>query len=144
MTPPGKIRKDYLKDNQRTLAKALEEVREDLERHADRKGGKPRPVPTGKPTEAAAMAREGDGESQLDKLCAKFGLTAFERRALILSAGCELDSAFAALCARAQGNPAMAYPTFGLALAALPDPHWSAVLPVSALRHWRLVELGGE
>ena len=32
-------------------------------------------------------------------------------------------------------------PTYSLALAALPDAHWSALAPGSPLRRWRLVEI---
>ena len=46
------------------------------------------------------------------------------------------------LCAAAQGDPQRAYPTFSLALAALPEPHWSALTPAAPLRHWRLIEVG--
>jgi len=69
-----------------------------------------------------------------------FGLSPFERAVLLLCAGMELESSFAALCAAAHGNPQQAYPTFGLALAALPDAHWSALAPDAPLRHWRLIE----
>ncbi|TDC06407.1 ATP-binding protein, partial [Streptomyces sp. 8K308] len=34
--------------------------------------------------------------------------------------------------------------TFSLALAALPEPHWSALTPVAPLRRWRLIELDDE
>src|SRR5205814_9925919 len=50
--------------------------------------------------------------------------------------------AFAVQCAAASGDPRKTYPTFSLALAALPGPHWSALLPVAPLRRWRLVEFG--
>src|SRR5688500_6655313 len=53
----------------------------------------------------------------------------------------ELDSTFAARCAAAQGDPRRAYPTFSLALDALPGPHWSALSPERPLRRYRLVEL---
>src|SRR5205823_3244883 len=33
------------------------------------------------------------------------------------------------------------YPTFSLALAALPEAHWSALSPSASLRRWRLIEL---
>jgi hypothetical protein len=75
-------------------------------------------------------------------LCGAFRLSPFERDALLLCAGMELDSTFAGLCAAAQGDPARAYPTFSLALAALPGSHWSALTPDGPLRHWRLIELG--
>ncbi|HLY97274.1 MAG TPA: ATP-binding protein, partial [Sideroxyarcus sp.] len=66
----------------------------------------------------------------------------FERDLLLLCAGMELDTTFAPLCASAQGNQQRAYPTFSLALAALPDPHWSALTPDAPLRRWRLIEVG--
>ena len=80
--------------------------------------------------------------SALDSLCAAFGLSPFECDVLLLCAGMELDSAFSQLCAAAQGNPQRAYPTFGLALAALPEAHWSALTPAAPLRRWRLIEVG--
>ena len=60
---------------------------------------------------------------------------------LLLCAATELDGNIAPLCARAAGDPARPYPTFGLALTALAEPHWSALAPVAPLRRWRLVEL---
>ena len=78
----------------------------------------------------------------LDALCGSFGLSAFERDVLLLVAGMELEAGFASVCAAAQGDPRRAYPTFGLALAVLPQAHWSAVLPTAPLRRWRLLEVG--
>ena len=78
----------------------------------------------------------------LETLGATFGFSCFERDLLLLCAGVELDSTFAALCDAAQGEPRRAYPTFSLALAALADPHWSALSPEAPLRRWRLVEVG--
>ena len=69
-----------------------------------------------------------------------FGLSGFERDTLLLCAGVELDSAVASACASAQGDPARRYATFSLAMATLPDPHWSAITPAAALRRWHLVE----
>jgi AAA+ superfamily predicted ATPase len=60
---------------------------------------------------------------------------------LLLCAGTELDSTFSAQCAAAQGDARRPYPTLGLALAALPEAHWSALSPSSPLRRWRLIEL---
>ena len=37
---------------------------------------------------------------------------------------------------------ARAYPTFSLALAALPGAHWSALSPQAPLRYWRLIDIG--
>jgi hypothetical protein len=78
----------------------------------------------------------------LVSLSAIFGLSPFERDLLLLCAGVELDSGLAQLCARAQGAADRPHPTFGLALAALAEPHWSALVPDRPLRHWRLIELG--
>jgi len=77
----------------------------------------------------------------IDALCAAFKLSDFERDILLLCAGIELDSEFAEACAMASGHPQRRYPTFGLALAVLPDAHWSALTPAAPLRYWRLVEL---
>jgi hypothetical protein len=76
----------------------------------------------------------------LEVLAKLFRLSPFERSVLLFCAGMELDSSFAAACAVAHGNPQQAYPTFGLALAAFPDAHWSALAPDAPLRHWRLIE----
>jgi hypothetical protein len=79
--------------------------------------------------------------SALDALCRLFMLSPFERDVLVLCAGMELDASVPGLCARAHGDPPLAYPTFSLALAALPGAHWSALTPAAALRHWRLIEV---
>ena len=62
--------------------------------------------------------------------------------ASLLCAGCELSSSFASVCATLQGEGAHTSPTFGLALATLPDPHWNALTPNAPLRRWRLIEVG--
>jgi SpoVK/Ycf46/Vps4 family AAA+-type ATPase len=71
-----------------------------------------------------------------------FGLSRFECEVLLLCAAVELDGSFRALYAAAHGDPRHISPTFGLALAALPEAHWSALSPAGPLRHWRLVEVG--
>ena len=78
----------------------------------------------------------------LETLCKIFNLTTFERDLLLLCAGVELDSSFAALCARAHGDAVRLQPTLSLALAAMPDAHWSALTPAAPLRSWRLIEVG--
>jgi hypothetical protein len=83
-----------------------------------------------------------DRPTALDTLCVSFALSAFERNLLLLCAGIELDSDFAPLCAAAQNEANRTFPTFSLALAALPDAYWSALTPTAPLRHWRLIEVG--
>ncbi len=76
----------------------------------------------------------------IDRLAERFGLSPFERDVLLLAAGVEMDSELAALCAGAGVGGQRAWASFGLALAVLPDPHWSALAPVRPLRQWRLLE----
>ncbi|MFJ5730379.1 ATP-binding protein [Streptomyces paradoxus] len=83
---------------------------------------------------------DGPGTAPLDALVACFGLTAFERDLVLLTAAQELDPTTGARCAAACGDPERTHPTFSLALAALDEPHWSALPPVSPLRRWRIVE----
>src|SRR5215213_436370 len=70
-----------------------------------------------------------------------FGLTDFETWILLLCAAVELKGEIADLCGKANGNPNLSYATFSLALAALPNPHWTAITPVSPLRRLRLITL---
>jgi hypothetical protein len=72
----------------------------------------------------------------------RLGCRALRTEILLLCAGMELDASFATLCARAHRDAARPFPTFGLALAALPDAHWDALTPGAALRTWRLIEPG--
>ncbi len=132
----------WVEANQRHLIAALAGIRERLERHlhkAEPEGGSGEPdraVPDASPAFA-----DGDA-SALDTLRATFELSDFERDVLLLCAGVELDARLAALCAHAHGDPRRVHPTFGLALAALDQPHWSALSPARPLRRWRLVEVG--
>ena len=52
-----------------------------------------------------------------------------------------MDARLAALCASRRRRAPCAWATFGLALAVLPEPHWSALTPMRPLRRWRLVEV---
>ena len=90
---------------------------------------------------------EGDPPSPIappaaiDALATIFGLSAFERELLLLCAGVEMESEIAARCADAAGGSRGGAPTFGLALALLGEPHWSALAPASPLRRFRLIEV---
>jgi hypothetical protein len=88
----------------------------------------------------AALSRP----AAIDQLAETFGLSSFERDLLLLCAGVEMDAELAAGCAAATGAANRPFATFGLALAALADPHWSALTPVRPLRLWRLLELKDE
>src|SRR5258708_7265073 len=91
--------------------------------------------------ELSAVAAAMPAPSALDTLISVFGLSAFEQAVLLLCAGVELSSDFASLVSRLQGDPQLSLPTFNLALAALPDAHWSALSPAAPLRYWKLIEL---
>ena len=106
--------------NQASLAAALARVRRALEPGSDA---------------PATNSEEPAFSSALDRLVEVFDLTAFERDLLLLCAGVELDGAFAEICRKAGG------PTFSLALALLPEAHWSAITPSGPLRYWRMIEL---
>jgi hypothetical protein len=124
--------------NQRYLMAALGLVREALERHGTDDAGSDSPAKLKLDEAAAAMP----SPSALDILTTRFGLSPFERDVVLLCAGIDLDSSFAAVVARAQGDPSRTAPTFSLALAALPSAHWSALTPSAPLRRWRMIEIG--
>ncbi|SFS96549.1 ATP-binding protein [Saccharopolyspora flava] len=106
------------------LSRAVRAVLDRLDEHAE-----------GRAAESSLPCPES-----LEVLANCFGLSGFERDVLLLCAAVELDATTAGRCAAASGT-ASPHPTFSLALAALHDPHWSALAPVSPLRRWRLVEL---
>ncbi|MCC2668334.1 MAG: ATPase central domain protein, partial [Armatimonadetes bacterium] len=128
---------DWSRANQAYLTVALAGLRSRLG------GGDPAAAQA--QAEGAAAAMPGGASPALDRLCAAFELSAFERDLVLLCAGIELDAGFRDQVARLPGaSHASGRPTFGLALAALPeDAHWSALAPGGPLRHWRLVEPGG-
>src|SRR4028118_224692 len=79
--------------------------------------------------------------SALQELAIAFNLSDFERDLLLLCAGMELQQNFDSLCAEAQGNGELSYPTFNLAISVLTAPHWSAISPDAPLRRWQLIEI---
>ncbi|MFD7783619.1 ATP-binding protein [Streptomyces nojiriensis] len=116
----------WARDNQRHLALAAAAAAARLDA---------RPDEADEPARAAellaAEVRETTGlPTALDRLCGLFTLTAFERDVLVAVAAPEL------------GLPAATGPvTFARALTELPDAHWSALLPDSPLRGWRLLDV---
>ncbi|MEP6762793.1 MAG: AAA family ATPase [Gemmatimonadaceae bacterium] len=122
--------------NQHDVAQSLDRVLAALAHHA----GVEAPAPS---VEAAAIPRNEVAELALASLVRLFGLSSFERDIVLLCAGIELDARFAPVLANAIADGTKRGPTFGLALAFLPDAHWSALAPDAPLRAWRLVELSG-
>jgi hypothetical protein len=120
-TPPAD---DWLTDNQRALMAEVAAL-----------GARLR-------GENAEPPGPADHPTALDAVCRAYDLSGFERSVLVACAAPELDGHFGELLASVQGHPERCAPTFGLCLAALPDPHWSALLPGAPLRYWHLVELG--
>src|SRR5262245_22521776 len=115
--------------NQRYLVSAVAALRAVLEGQAGPSPG----ASTSSDDERAFASAPPAGETLVNI----FGLAPFERNVLLLCAGIELDGGLAAACATANGDAARPYPTFGLALAALPDAHWSALTPAAPLRRWQ-------
>ncbi len=122
----------WLDANQRVLSAAVAEVRGWLEAKT-----------RGEAASAETETADDDATSALGYVAATFSLSSFERRLLVLCAAIELDSGVATLCANLQGDPARTQPSFSLALAVLPDAHWSATTPAAPLRRWRLIEIAG-
>jgi hypothetical protein len=129
-------------ENQRLLTAEVGRVRALLEAHAaGDEPAEPRPEARKHRSGAGQPTPSRDTAPALAAMCRALELSPFERDVLVMCAAVELDGTFAAACAAAHGDPSRAYPTFGLALAALPGAHWSALTPDAALRRWRLVEL---
>ncbi|MEP7187789.1 MAG: ATP-binding protein, partial [Roseiflexaceae bacterium] len=122
--------------NQLYLLAALGDVRSALQRHMVA------PKDTALPVTSADLELPRGQLPAIQTLCQMFGLSPFERDLLLLCAGVELDSSFAALCAEAHNDHQRPYPTFSLALATLPGAHWDAITPIGTLRRQRLIEVG--
>ncbi len=129
--------------NQSLLMAALSEVRAALERLSGSAGAPEGPAGDAHQASTAPPSSAGSWQPPpaLETLCAEFGLSPFERKIVLMCAGVELDSRFAALYAAHHGDPRRPHPTFSLALAAFGEAHWSALSPSRPLRHWHLVEL---
>jgi AAA+ superfamily predicted ATPase len=74
-------------------------------------------------------------------LAQNFGLSDFERDVLLLCAAVELAPDMASLLTEVPGTGARGYPTFALAMQALPEPGWDALSPHRPLRYMRLLEI---
>ncbi|MFF4834337.1 ATP-binding protein [Streptomyces sp. NPDC001315] len=125
-----------------TLTAEIRRVLARVDAHAE--NGASTSGPSDVPGAVVAPVSGGPGTAPLDALVSCFGLTSFERDLVLLTAAHELEPTAAARYAAACGDPQRAYPTFSLALAALAEPHWSALTPVAPLRRWRIVEPADE
>jgi hypothetical protein len=156
MTPSAEsLRTSWQASNQRTLMAKVDAVADLLrglagrdEREDPDPGGAPArrrpgtdPVTGPGSVEPDPPGTEPRFPAAIDVLARSFGLSLFEERIVVLCAGLELDAQVGPLCAAAAADPARPYPTFGLALAAFPGAHWSALVPGGSLRRWRLVGL---
>ncbi|GJQ57400.1 MAG: ATP-binding protein [Candidatus Scalindua sp. AMX11] len=131
--------------NQHYLMAAVEAVREELELYKNCKNNDIEKKPERVEQSPAQERLKQTGEqlpapSTLDTVTEMFCLSDFERNILLMCAGMELDSSFADLCGSIQ-NVKRNYPTFSLALAAMPGAHWSAITPDAPLRYWRLIRI---
>ncbi len=138
------IERSWLEANQHHLSAAIAGIRYQLEQHAARSAnaGAVDRSASDAIHESTVIAQSMSQPPALDVLTAALALTQFEQHILVLCAGVELDSSFSGVCGRALGDTQRAYPTFGLALAALAGAHWSALLPDGPLRYWHLLEFG--
>ncbi|HTQ30649.1 MAG TPA: ATP-binding protein [Opitutaceae bacterium] len=84
----------------------------------------------------------GAAATPLDHLRRGFGLSPFECDLLLLCLGSELESRFGQACASAHNDPRLSQPTFGLAMGALAEAHWSAMARNRPLRYWHFIEVG--
>lgn len=123
---------DWLDENRQALIGAIARIRQLLEQRLKETG-----LPEAKPLDYSMPLPPA-----LDRLCALFGLSKFERDLLLLCAGMELDPGLGTLCADLQGDRQRSFPTFHLAMMILAEPHWSAFTPERPLRRWRLLDVG--
>ncbi|MCP4042001.1 MAG: ATP-binding protein [Gammaproteobacteria bacterium] len=118
----------WIETNQKVLSEELAWLRHLLESSVD--------------TSMASLKGPPDTTSfTLDFLSDQFRLTSFERSIILLCAGIELHSDMNRLCSTVHGNDRNDYPTFGLALAVLPEAHWNALSPDAPLRYWQLLRV---
>lgn len=135
---------DWFEANKRYLMASIAVVREMLERHVKHE----KDDALNEEASNVSLAEKRDHArnalprpSALDTLVATFGLSDFERDIILLCVGVELDSRIANACARYNVDTIHRSPSFSLAIATLPDAHWSALTPDRPLRYWRLIEL---
>lgn len=115
----------WVASNLSRLTDAIGALRDRLQAGTD-----PEPAP------AQAQAQL-DPPAAYQRLRDGFALSSFELAVVLLGAGIELDPVLADLVSAECGG---SRPTFGFALRALPEPHWTAFTPAAPLRRWQLIE----
>ena len=128
---------DWTTCNQMYLSAELQRLRATLSTHADT----PEVSATESLTTESPAWPSDLAPPAIDHLVRLFQLSPFEREILLICAGVELDAKFHSLLSACHRDPTKAYPTFGLALAALPDAHWSVLTPEAPLRRWQLISI---
>ncbi|MBD2245318.1 ATP-binding protein [Nostoc sp. FACHB-888] len=139
------LSQDWYELNQRYLSAALALVRDAIEKYIikiqNQTDNKHSSQQSQHYEDLQQAALSMPSPSALERICKIFALSEFERDVLLLCACMEFNGDFASLCAAAQSDTQRAFPTFSLALAALPNAHWDATAPNSPLRRWRLIEV---
>ncbi len=128
--------RQWLQDNQRYLTAALALESAVLSAAAGQESGDVEELRT----KMVAIHSGMSAPPALERLRVLCNLSVFECRLLLWCAGAELDAGFAQKLALAQQDAARRRPCFSLALAVLPEGHWSALSPSAPLRYYRLVQ----
>lgn len=134
---------EWFAANQRYLAEYLVVVHDILDNHISdpEAGARPEHRDSRHLDTLRDIANTMHSPPSIESICNIFKLSEFERYLLLLCVGIELDAKFAVACANVHNDHSKPFPTFNLALALLPEAHWSALSPTAPLRYWRLVEI---
>lgn len=130
------MQQDWSEKNQKYLVSKIVEVKMYLKKYVAKLEGK-----SIREKDIKSPEWDGDQLPAIDNMARLFGLSSFEKLVLLLCAGVELDTEISKLCMNAQGSTRYLHPTFGLAMAIFPKPHWSAITPISPLRLFQLVDM---
>ena len=132
---------EWLDAHQRLFAGLASVLRSHLERHHALRVGAEPPPPLDTAEVEAARRELPSGVGAIDLMARGFGLSSFEQQLLTLCAAVEQDPSLGDACAIAAGDERRPYPTFRLAMAAIPGAHWSAITPAGSLRRYRLIDV---
>lgn len=125
---------DWQLANYRYLMSAIAPLRQTLQQQSDSTLVATDSVSTDLAFSSSDQVQFQVNPPALEQLCQFLGLSSFERAVVLLCVGMELDPQWKAFCAAAQAPVQRDYPTWNLALAIAPSPHWSALQPDAPLR----------